>query len=236
MAKADLIFDIRAGDIDIPVAVTRKPVRNLNLRVRPDGSVALSIPLHTKTEVARAFLERKAPWIASHVERRMRTANGPIDGDPSGADVPLWGRLEDPRAILQGLPRIDGDVGRKDALERLYLRETKRALPPIVIRLEERIGVSASAWTVRHMRSRWGSCTVHARSIRINAQLAAYPPECLEFVVAHELIHLIEPNHGPRFHELLDAHCPDNRSLAALLKRPAIEVARTNGHRAPNAR
>ena len=89
------------------------------------------------------------------------------------------------------------------------------------------MGVAASSWSLRSMRTRWGSCTPATRAVRINTRLAAYPPACLEFVVAHELTHLMEPSHNARFHALLDAWCPANRELSALLRRPAREVART---------
>lgn len=75
------------------------------------------------------------------------------------------------------------------------------------------------------MRTRWGSCTPATRAVRINTRLAAYPLACLEFVVAHELTHLMEPSHNARFHALLDTWCPANRELPALLRRPAREVA-----------
>ena len=68
------------------------------------------------------------------------------------------------------------------------------------------------------MKTRWGSCTPKTGAIRINARLAAYPSECLEFVVAHELVHLLEPSHNARFHTLLDEFCPGNRHLAKLLR------------------
>lgn len=69
------------------------------------------------------------------------------------------------------------------------------------------------------MKTRWGSCTPATRTIRINARLAAYPPLCLEMVVTHELVHLIEPSHNARFHALLDTYCPRNREASALLRR-----------------
>ena len=97
------------------------------------------------------------------------------------------------------------------------------------------MGVSASSWSVRSMKTRWGSCTPARRSIRINARIAAYPPACLDFVIAHELCHLMEPSHNARFHALLDIYCPDNRAAAELLKRPPAEVARITPARGAHA-
>ena len=101
-----------------------------------------------------------------------------------------------------------------------------RALPDVVERMEARIGVHAARWSVRVMKTRWGSCTPKTGAIRINARLAAYPPECLEFVVAHELVHLLEPSHNARFHALLDEFCPDNRGIARRLKQQPISSER----------
>ena len=75
------------------------------------------------------------------------------------------------------------------------------------------------------MKTRWGSCTPKTGAIRINARLAAYPPTCLEMVVTHELVHLMEPSHNTRFHMLLDTYCPRNREALMLLKHGAREIA-----------
>ena len=96
----------------------------------------------------------------------------------------------------------------------------------MVERMEARIGVHATRWSVRVMKTRWGSCTPKTGAIRINARLAAYPPECLEFVVAHELVHLLEPSHNARFHTLLDEFCPGNRGIARRLKQQPISSER----------
>ena len=105
-------------------------------------------------------------------------------------------------------------------LER-YRDEVARALPAVKERFEAQMGVRASRWQVRIMKTRWGSCTPRTAAIRVNARLAAYPPACLEFVVAHELCHLMEPSHNARFHALLDRFCPANRELSRLLRHPA---------------
>ena len=171
----------------IAVEVTRKSAKNLNLRVRADGTVALSIPWRADIESARAFVARKEAWIAEHVSRR------------SGAG------LED----------------EDEALRRARKLKIEAALPAVVERLETEMGVHASSWSVRHMKTRWGSCTPATGAIRINSRLADYPPECLEFVVAHELVHLMEPSHNKRFHMLLDVYCPKNGEAALLLRRGA---------------
>lgn len=213
MEADSLVMTVRDDELEIPIEVTRKRVKNLNLRVRRDGSVVLSIPLRTSLSDAQAFLDRKAHWIAAHARRaKNRQPPTPVHHSPATGRFPLWGSL----VPLESPPRD------QDVIKEIYRSEVQGALPEVIERMERRIGVHATSWHVRTMETRWGSCTPSTGSIRINARLAAYPPECLEFVVAHELVHLLEPSHNERFHALLDECCPENRHLAQLLRQPVI--------------
>lgn len=227
-------FTVRAGAAAYAVLVTRKRVKNLNLRVRGDGSVVASVPAGVSDARIQEFLDGRARWIAEHVERRraaLERAEGASSTVPE--TFPLWGAAVPTAELLADMPRAgaqrvaDGTPAPdRAAFDRLladrYRREVERALPAVVAPLEERMGVHAARWQVRSMKTRWGSCTPGTRAIRINARLAAYPPACLEFVVAHELCHLLEPSHDARFHALLDRFCPQNRALAARLRRQAL--------------
>lgn len=226
---------LNVDGLEIPVSVVRKRVKNLNLRVRADGTVTLSIPQHLPLARAQEFLERKGSWIAERVRRNIERRPSPDFAGELPNRIPLWGKLV-PRDSVQANSGQDvggqGAGGRaipgqgapgqttidQAALDELYRTEVLRALPDVVERMEARIGVHATRWSVRVMKTRWGSCTPKTGAIRINARLAAYPPECLEFVVAHELVHLLEPSHNARFHTLLDEFCPGNRHLAKLLR------------------
>lgn len=241
---------LNVDGLEIPVSVVRKRVKNLNLRVRADGTVTLSIPQHLPLARAQEFLERKGGWIAERGRRNIDRRPSPDLAGELPDRIPLWGKLvprdsvqansgqaaSDRDASGQGAPgqtavnrNISGQAvsgqttpGQttidQAALDELYRTEVLRALPGIVERMEARIGVHATRWSVRVMKTRWGSCTPKTGAIRINARLAAYPPECLEFVVAHELVHLLEPSHNARFHALLDEFCPGNRHPAKLLR------------------
>lgn len=242
--SAGIILNV--DGLEIPVSVVRKRVKNLNLRVRADGTVTLSIPQHLPLARAREFLDRKGEWIAERVRRNIERRPSPDLAGELPDRIPLWGKLV-PRDSIhansgqavggqgaggRAIPgqaasgRDAGDQGApgqttidQAALDELYRTEVLRALPDVVERMEARIGVHAARWSVRVMKTRWGSCTPKTGAIRINARLAAYPPECLEFVVAHELVHLLEPSHNARFHALLDEFCPDNRHPAKLLRK-----------------
>lgn len=234
---------LNVDGLEIPVSVVRKRVKNLNLRVRADGTVTLSIPQHLPLARAQEFLERKGSWIAERVRRNIERRPSPDFAGELPNRIPLWGKLV-PRDSVQANSGQDvggqGAGGRaipgqgapgqttidQAALDELYRTEVLRALPDVVERMEARIGVHATRWSVRVMKTRWGSCTPKTGAIRINARLAAYPPECLEFVVAHELVHLLEPSHNARFHTLLDEFCPDNRGIARRLKQQPISSER----------
>lgn len=258
MAQSEFIAVVRDTDgWSVPVTVTRKRVRNLNLRVHSDGSVTLSIPWRTSAETAQGFLNRKAIWIRKRVERRAAVSDDgpiPLDG-PEAGTLPLWGELANAadalglKKALSNSPTPLRPLGenrvpavretdsnlRRDSIDpselqaridAFYRAELARKLPDVVSQVERAMGVHASRWQIRHMKTRWGSCTPKTGAIRINSALAAYPPACLDYVVAHELTHLMEPSHNKRFHMLLDIYCPDNREIAKLLKRSAREVAR----------
>lgn len=238
------VITTTSGDRSIQATVTRKHVKNLNLRVHADGTVTMSIPMRTSIARAQDFLDRKAPWIAQRLEciEAARNSRGIIHPAAAPADsadavtkprLLLWGEEVDAYSTLQKhglLPEVFGgadsnaagagiDTARLQRLvDVLYKQEVARALPQIAQPLESAMGVAASRWQVRSMKTRWGSCTPKTAATRINSQLAAYPIDCLNFVVAHELVHLMEPSHNARFHMLLDVYCPRNRELAAQLK------------------
>ncbi len=225
-------FTVRIGGEEHVVLVTHKRVKNLNLRVRGDGTVVASAPARTTDARIQAFLDSHAAWIERHVARKqaLSEARGQA-ADRVPELIPLWGELVSVRELFadgtggKNLP--SSDIRGLDAasFERLLLEryrdEVARALPAVTERFEAQMGVRASRWQVRIMKTRWGSCTPRTAAIRVNARLAAYPPACLEFVVAHELCHLMEPSHNARFHALLDRFCPANRELSRLLRHPA---------------
>ncbi len=227
-------FTVQAGAATYTVLVTRKRVKNLNLRVRADGSVVASVPPRVSDARIQEFLDGRAHWIAEHVERQRAARERAEDASSSVPETfPLWGAAVPTAELFGCTPRATAQeaAGETPAPDRAvfdrlladrHRREVERALPAVVASLEGRMGVHAARWQVRSMKTRWGSCTPGTRAIRINARLAAYPPACLEFVVAHELCHLLEPSHNARFHALLDRFCPENRALAARLRRPAL--------------
>lgn len=246
----------RPDGTPIPVVVTRKRVKNFNLRVTSSGEVHASAPLGASRERIEAFVKRNSAWIISRLaqrEQRQATAREPLS--PSSI-IALWGKpitVQDaldhnfaspaPRpkqATFASFMGTDEPSGRAQAkqctaldgltpdelqahIDRLYTSEVTMALQDIVHAYEIAMGVTITRISVRSMKTRWGSCTPKTGAIRIARELAAYPVECLDMVVAHELVHLLEPSHNQRFHSLLDTYCPGNKALSQRLKQPPID-------------
>ena len=203
--NAGRTYTLLAGSI--PVEVERKRVRRLNLRVRADGSAHLSVPWRCPLAEAQRFLDEHETWLREHVARRTER-----DAEPCDGLIPLWGELA---ALPTG-----------SSPDELYRAELAARLPEVAARMEAALDVRASGWQLRDMKTRWGSCTPRTGRIRVNVRLAAFPPTCLDYVVAHELTHLLEPSHDARFHELLSRAYPDEAAARATLRRPAREACR----------
>ena len=236
----------RPDGMPIPVVVTKKRVKNFNLRVTSSGEVHASAPLGASRERIEAFVKRNSAWIISRLaqrEQRQATAREPLS--PSSI-IALWGKpvtVQDaldhnfaspaPRpkqatfASFMGTDEPDErPQGKWNAtLDSLTPSEIQAHIDQLythdmVHAYEIAMGVAVSRVSVRSMKTRWGSCTPKTGAIRIARELAAYPVECLDMVVAHELVHLLEPSHNQRFHVLLDTYCPNNRVLSQRLKKP----------------
>lgn len=245
----------RPDGTSIPVVVTKKRVKNFNLRVTSSGEVHASAPLGASRERIEAFVQRNSTWIINRLAKREQhqaTAREPLS---TSSVIALWGKpitVQDAldhnfaspaprpkqatfasfmgadksnerpqaerRAILDGLTPDELQT----RIDQLYASEVTTALRDMVHAYEIAMGIAVSRVSVRSMKTRWGSCTPKTGAIRIARELAAYPVECLDMVVAHELVHLLEPSHNQRFHALLDTYCPNNRALSQRLKRPPL--------------
>ena len=172
----------------IEVRLSRKRVKNLNLRISCDGShVDVSAPSWVSEDEVRGFVRRKAAWIESHLAQ--------------AADTPM-------ARASQATPE---EIAR-------WREVVSACVPALIAAWEPIMGVRAGKVAYRNMTSRWGSCQPSTGRICINVRLALYPPECLEYVVVHELCHLLERGHGPRFHQLMDTFMPDWKQRRAKLR------------------
>ena len=256
MAQQFTIFVPRPDGTPVPVVVTKKRVKNFNLRVTSGGEVHASAPLDASRERIEAFVQRNSAWIISRLaqrEQRQTTADEPLS---PRSTIALWGKPitvqdaldhdfaspaprpkqatfasfmgadeTDKRPQVKQHAALDGLTPEElqTRIDQLYASEVTVALHDMVHAYEIAMGVTVARVSVRSMKTRWGSCTPKTGAIRIARELAAYPIECLDMVVAHELVHLLEPSHNQRFHALLDTYCPNNRALSQRLKKPPAD-------------
>lgn len=222
---------ISLGDLDI--AVTRKQVKHVHLSVHPpEGRVTLVAPEATRLDALRAYAASRIGWIRSQREKLLEQAREPERQFVTRESHYLWGRrflltVEEENAapsVTVGNPRMvlrvrPGSTRAKRAavMHAWYKAQLHAAVPPLLAAWTPRLGVSVNGYHVQRMKTRWGSCNHRAGTIRLNTELAKKPKDLLEYVVVHELVHLIEPNHSDRFIELLQLHYPAWREARAEL-------------------
>ena len=222
---------IRLGDIAIEVVF--KDIKHVHLGVYPpDGRVRIAAPARTSVETLRAFAVSRLAWIRQqrrkfHAQER-ETPREYLERESHH----LWGRRyllrvveEDAapavtlqhRALVLRVRPGASEAHRQAAMAAWYRRQVREAAAGLVAKWESILGVKVSRVFVQRMKTRWGGCNPGSRAIRLNTELAKKPVECLEYIVVHELLHLLERNHTERFTGLMDAHLPQWRELRTLL-------------------
>jgi predicted metal-dependent hydrolase len=213
---------IKLGEIVVDVVL--KEIKNVHLSVYPPaGRVRISAPKRMSLDTIRVFAISKLDWIkqkqAKLREQERETPRDYVDRESHY----VWGK----RYLLKvaerdGPPRIElkhnrlllgvrpgTDEGRRSALvEAWYREQLKEAVPPLLAKWQQMLGVKVERFFVQRMKTKWGSCNYKAHTIRLNSELAKKPAECLEYIIVHELVHLLEPTHNDRFVALMDKFMP----------------------------
>lgn len=206
---------------NVAVTVRWKRIRNTYLRVKRGGQVELSVPARTSVAQATGFIADRVAWVKDHLAKLE-----PPRQFTAGEVHFLWG---EPRTlVLTGTHELSGQLlvpaspgeHAERALYHRYQTEVAARVPALLHRWVSAMGVPLPTWSVRRMTSRWGSCTKARKRISLNSELARYRPELLEYVVVHELAHLIEANHSPKYYAILDRHLPGWRTLREELRHP----------------
>lgn len=173
---------------EFEVWILRKRIKNINLRVKPPDG---RIEVSAPLCVDTSFVRAFVREKRDWIRKQQERIAASPQGRAAAAspdEVAQW------REVVQAF------------------------VPPLIAKWEPIMGVKAGKIAYRNMTSRWGSCQPSTGRICINVRLALYPPECLEYVVVHELCHLLERGHGPRFHALMDAFLPDWKAIRAKLR------------------
>ena len=170
------------------IRVEKKKIKNLYLRISPaDGAIRISAPERMSIKQIENFVLDKWDWIQTTRERLDR-----VREEKSASQL-----TED----------------EKQAQKEAYKKKLLEVLPQVIRKCERITGLHALEWKLRDMKTRWGSCNIQKKRIWLNIQLAAYPRECLEYVVTHELVHLLVPGHGKEFWSYMDRFFPEWRRV-----------------------
>lgn len=218
---------------NMPVDVVLKDIGNIHLSVHPPaGKVRIAAPLRMDIDTIRVFAITKLAWIKSQQkklrEQERETPREYLDRESHY----VWGKryllslvekeaapsveLKHRKMILQLRPAASHEK-RQEVLDAWYREQLKKAAPPLIAKWEKVFGVQAGKVFVRKMKTKWGSCSPGAGNVRLNTDLAKKPLQCLEYIVAHELAHLLERRHNDRFTALMDTHLPHWRQSRELL-------------------
>lgn len=209
---------------DVAVDVVLKDIKNIHLSVHPPtGRVRISAPARMSLDTIRVFAISKLEWIKQQQqklrEQERETRREYVDRETHY----LWGKryllkvsekvaapsveLRHSEIQLQIRPGTN-DEGKEAILEEWYREKVKEVVPRLIAKWEPLMGVKVARFFVQRMKTKWGSCNGGFRNIRLNTELAKKPPECLEYIVVHEMVHLLESTHNRRFIALINQFIP----------------------------
>lgn len=223
---------------DVAIDVVKKDIRNLYLRVYPpQGRALISAPRRMSIDTIRAFAVTKLHWIRRQQQKLQVQARESKREYLDGESQHVWGRpvflkvvereclpsveLHPSHLLLRIRPGMD-ERAREAVVSSWYRSLLREAVPPLFHAWEPRLNVTVNGFYIRQMKTRWGSCNPRAHTIRLNTELARKPRACLEYVVVHEMVHLLAPSHGPKFRALMDRNLPAWRETKKLLNRSRV--------------
>jgi predicted metal-dependent hydrolase len=224
MSTASTCLTVRGIDID----VVYKDIKNLHIGVYPPlGRVRVAAPLRLDDDRVRLAVVQRLPWIRKQRDQ-LRAADRQSEREMvTGESHYVWGvrhRLKvverpgrahvetDGERLLLYVPAGTATESRRQILQRWQREQLRAHIPGLVTRWEQVIGRELPRWTIRRMKTKWGSCNRETGHIWFNIELAKKHPDCLEYIVVHEMTHLLERNHGEQFTTLMDRHLPDWRT------------------------
>ena len=222
----------------ISVEVIKKDIKNIHLSVYPPtGAVRISAPLRMKPDAIRVFAISRLEWIKKQQEKlRKQERESPreyLDRESHYVfgkryllkvvekDSALGVELKHKKILLYTRPGASQE--KKEAILEAWHREKlKEAVPPLIAKWEKLMNVKVKKFFVRRMKTKWGSCNPSSKSIRLNTELAKKPPDCLEYIVVHEMVHLREPTHNKRFIAMMDSLMPKWKFYQEILNKSPL--------------
>ncbi|MBN2843352.1 MAG: M48 family metallopeptidase [Sedimentisphaerales bacterium] len=213
---------IQLKDIDIDIVL--KDIKNVHLSVYPpDGKVRVSAPKGMKVDTIRVYVISKLAWIKKQQQKlRSQERQSPREMIERESHYYQGKRYMLEVVERQAKPAIElkhdylvlyvrpgsSTSKRQEILNQWYRQQLKDKVTSLICKYEKISGVQVADFDIRKMKTRWGSCSFESKIIRINLELAKKPDECLEYIVVHEMMHLLEPSHNKRFISLMDHFMP----------------------------
>jgi hypothetical protein len=217
----------------INVDLVQKNIKNIHLAVYPpDGRVRLAAPINVNKNTLQLFVTSKIPWIRRQqrkfASQERQSCRQYIDREThyffgkkcllmvhEVNNVHRYPMVEKRFANFIDMYVKPGSIveQKQELMKEWYRAELKKVLPDLVKKWEKIIGVKAKSYTIKAMRTKWGSCNTNTGSVNLNLELAKKPVQCIEYVLAHELVHLIERKHNDVFQHYMTKHLPKWRKL-----------------------
>jgi predicted metal-dependent hydrolase len=221
---------------DIEIEITKKNIKNIYLSVNPpNGEVRISAPKKMTEDAIRLFAVSKISWIEKQKEKFDNQEKIMEKEYITGESHYYFGESYLLNVIYQSSNKTKVEIRNKKYIDlyvkegsskekreyimkEWYRKELKSIIPSMINKWEKIMELKVKEWGVKQMKTRWGTCNPNARRIWLNLELAKTPPHCLEYIIVHEMAHLIEKGHGDKFKAIMDKYYPNWRNVRKELK------------------
>ncbi len=227
---------------NIKIDIVRKDIKNIHLAVYPPtGRVRIAAPLKVNDDAIRLFAISKLGWIKRH-QRKFAGQERISPREYKNREshyfkgkrylLNIVEKEAPPKVVIKNKTYIELFVRpetpllkREEIMTEWYREQLKMQIPILISKWEKLINVKISDWRVKQMKTKWGSCNIEKKRIWLNLELAKKPEHCLEYIVVHEMIHLLERHHNDRFVYLLENHLPNWKQLKTELNKLPVSHA-----------
>jgi predicted metal-dependent hydrolase len=224
MSTTSAYLTVRGIDVD----VIYKDIKNLHIGVYPPfGRVRVAAPKRLDDDRVRLAVIQRLPWIKKQRQQLQAVERQSEREMVTGESHYVWGvrhrlklierpgrahiEVDGERLLLYASPGTSAER-RRTLLDHWYRQQLRAAIPDLITKWQPVLEVSVPRWSIRRMKTKWGSCNRETGHIWFNVDLAKKHPDCLEYIVVHEMTHYLERNHGERFTRLMDGFMPDWRT------------------------
>lgn len=224
---------------NLAINVQRKRVKNINLSVKKDGQIAVSMPYRCAMATVENFVKSRLSWIRQTQEKINSIVSYQLKYENNETHF-LWGKpycllieisnkigveIKANQIIIRLPEKNNNAENRQYILDKFYAGSVKNQLSLILEKWITQMKTPQPKICIRKMKTRWGSCTPNKKSIRINSELAKYPPECLQYVLLHELAHFFVKGHGDDFIAIIDKNMPNWQKYKEMLDNHNFQAA-----------